>query len=224
MKKFYFLLLFAVTILNPALAQRSGLFMGVQLGIQNSWIFNKNDFDAGGVLDFKATFKPSFGLNVGYNLSKNLGFQSGIIFSQQGQKYITDGNSLADYKTDLNYLKFPLLLKWNSDPEKIVSFLLHAGVQICLLQSANSSRTGGFGYYSPNLTDVKDLYSSSPFELVLGFGAMVNLGKLNISALLRPEYSLTDIEKVDLKSSSRDIARNFVFSIPQLSLNYSLND
>ena len=224
MKKIYSIIFFATCILNAVVAQRSGLFMGVQLGFQNSWIFNKNDFDAGGGLDFKATFKPAFGVNVGYNLSKNLGIQSGIIFSQQGQKYITDGNSLADYKTDLNYLKFPLLLKWNSDPEKIVSFLLHAGFQISLLQSANSSRTGGYGYYSPNLTDVKDLYSSNPFELVIGLGAMVNLGKLNITALLKPEYSLTDIEKVDLKSSSRDIARNFVFSIPQISLNYSLKD
>lgn len=222
MKNAWFLLsLLALCVRTDA--QSPGFFGGLNLGIQNSWIFNKNDFDEGGQLDFEATFKPAIGINLGYGFNSSSSIVSGLIYSQQGQKYITANLDNADYHTDLSYLKIPLLYQLNAGGQRRVNFLLQTGFQASVLMSARSSRNQVFGFYSPDEQDVKDNYAPFVVEFVLGLGLQVNFDKWAIQALIRPDYSLTDIEKTGEKSSSRDLSQNLTVGIPQIGVNYYLS-
>ncbi|MBK7357955.1 MAG: PorT family protein [Saprospiraceae bacterium] len=197
-------------------------FIGANAALQSTWIFSSTDFDEGGLLNFESTIKSAYGFYTGYQLNAKFGMESGAIYSFQGQRYVTEGNSLANYKTNLEYLKIPLLFNYQTDPSKKFSIVSQIGFQFSVLLNAESSRAQVFGPYSPKLADVKDFYNSLPIELVLGLGVQMNFSKYAIRLLIRPDYSLTDIEKTDKKPGLRSPSSNFTFGLPQVGFHFKL--
>ncbi|HRG67245.1 MAG: PorT family protein [Saprospiraceae bacterium] len=217
---FFFSFLIALLCHQNAVGQR--FFIGANAALQSSWIFCSTDFDEGGLLDFESTIKQAFGIYTGYQFTPKFALESGAIYSFQGQHYVTEGNSLANYKTDLEYLKIPLLFNYQTDPSKKFSIISQIGFQFSLLLNAESSRYQVFGPYSPKLEDVKDFYSSLPIDLVLGFGVQMNFKNYAVRLLIRPDYSLTDIEKTDKKPGLRAPSSNFTFGLPQIGFHFKL--
>ncbi len=215
-------LIFFLIICNFQKLPGQGFYLGAHAALQSSWIFCSTDFDEGGILDFESTIKQAFGIYVGYQIHSKIGIETGGIYSFQGQRYITEGNSLANFKTDLNYLKIPLLFCYQTNPSRKYAIISQIGFQLSLLTQAESSRQQVFGAYSPKLNDVKDFYRSTAIDLVLGLGLQMNFNKWHIRLMVRPDYSLTDIEKTDKKPGLRTPASNFTFALPQLGFHYNL--
>ncbi|MBK9109391.1 MAG: PorT family protein [Saprospiraceae bacterium] len=209
---------FGITKLN---AQSSNWFAGIHVSNQISWIFNSFDSDEGGELDYVLTLHPSFGLDLGYRLDPHFAIQTGFIYSAQGQKYETAGNEDADYKTDLTYLKIPLLLDYRSKPLGKMGLVLQGGFQLALLSTAESSRENVFGYYSSLYKDVKDFYESTAVDFVLGLGAEYKSGSHVFRLVLRADYSLTDIERTEKKPGLRGVSSNATVALPMLSYLHS---
>ncbi|MBK9271106.1 MAG: outer membrane beta-barrel protein [Saprospiraceae bacterium] len=220
MKKIIGIILVVWSIGIQLIAQKSPLWIGLVLGPQSTWIFNQDDFDRGGELDFTSSFGFSSGVELGYQIKGKSSLLSGVIYSTQGQNYITKNNPNADFKTNLSYLKIPLLYQWNSSGSSRWKFLLQTGFQLSLLLSAESSRLDKFGIYSPVTNDVKKDYSSSVIDFVFGIGLQYQWNKISIAALIRPDYSLNDIEKTGIKPSSRPQSQNFTVGLPQLVFRY----
>lgn len=217
---FFFTCLLGLFCLEHGIGQR--FFIGANAALQSSWIFSSTDFDEGGLLNFESTIKQAYGLYTGYQFSSKFGLETGAIYSFQGQRYVTEGNSLANYKTDLKYLKIPLLLNYQTDPTKKFSIISQIGFQFSLLLNAESSRYQVFGPYSPKLEEVKDYYSAVPIDLVIGFGVQMNFKKYAIRLMIRPDYSLTDIEKTDKKPGLRSPSSNFTVALPQVGFHFKL--
>ncbi|MBK7231026.1 MAG: PorT family protein [Saprospiraceae bacterium] len=201
-------------------AQSKGFWLGLQTGPQSNWIFNQDDFDSGGELDHKSTIGFSVGLEAGYKFASTSSLLLGFIYSSQGQNYSTANNTIADYHTKLTYFKIPLLYQLSTPATKNLQFLFQTGFQLSLLMNAESSRLNTFGFYSPLSVDVKNSYSSTVVDFVLGVGVQYHFSPFSISAIIRPDYSLTDIEKTGLKPSSRPQSQNLSVGIPQLVFRY----
>ena len=191
-----FLLFFAT---NAIFAQQ-GLEIGLKVLPQTTWVFNDDDFAAGDELDFDKKFELAYGLNIGINLSDRFGIQSGVIYSPQGQKYKHDGEMIfgTTAKTSevrLNYLQIPVLLKLNSDPMSVISFVAGAGVQFGFLQDAqylvNNVKIDSvlLGDNAINFYNKKDL------SVVFNIGTQINVTEhLNLTLAIQADYSLDDIE------------------------------
>lgn len=205
---------------QQASSQHTGFYAGLNGALQNTWILNSDDFDQSGALEFAVTLKPAFGLDIGYRFKPNMALQTGIIYSEQGQNYETKGNTNANYETDLTYLKFPVLFCYHIKPENKLSFIAQGGLQYSSLSEAKSSRDKVFGIYSPLYQDVKEYYSTTTIDAVLGFGLQYNLGKLNFHLLIKADYSLSDIEEAEKKVGLRNPSSNFTIAIPQLGFHY----
>ena len=216
---YFSLLMFA----NSINAQHSGFFAGLNGALQLSLIFNSDDHDLGGELNYETTITQAFGLDLGYKFNPKVGVQTGIIYSQQGQKYITTGNPNANYSTDLSYIKFPILLSYHFRSNKKISFFVQAGFQLSVLTEAKSSRLNVFGIYSAAYKDVKNYYSSLPIELAMGCGVQYSFRKLCINVLIRPDLSISDIEKTQTKPGLRSPTSNFTLGLPQLGFHYFIN-
>lgn len=204
-------------------AQKTGLYAGLNGAFQFSLIANSNDFDTGGDLDFDGTPNYSFGLDLGYKFKPNIGFQTGFLYSKQGQNYITANIVHANYKTELIYYKIPFLFCYHIKPEKKFSWIARGGLQLSLLSEAMSSRKDVFRFYDPKLKDVRDFYSSYTIDFVLGFGLQYNWNKLSFNLMLQSDYSLSDIEKTENKPGLRSPSSNISVQIPQLGFHYYFN-
>lgn len=201
MKK-YFLLLSCFFATTSLFAQK-GLEFGLRVMPQGTGIINTDDFDEGPELNFRTTIHLAYGVHIGYNFSDNVGIQTGIMLSQQGQKYVddapTEGSSTSEVR--LSYLKIPLLLKLNTNPHKGAQFVTTLGVQIGLLND--------FSYYedeenvSDDLADFlgvdpKSVYQKNDLSAVLSLGARFRLtDKLQLGTHLHLNYSISDIENKD---------------------------
>ncbi|MBK8954254.1 MAG: PorT family protein [Saprospiraceae bacterium] len=202
-------------------SQNSNWFAGARVAYQNTWILNSDDFDQGGELDYVATFKPAIGLILGYKLNSKLNLQTGISYSLQGQNYETAGNEDADYETELNYLKIPLLLSFRPKPDSKIGWIVQGGLQISLLSDAKSSRENFFGIYSSVLKDAKNYYVSTGIEFVAGLGAEYQTGSHAFRFMLQADYGLSDIEKTEKKPGLRSVSSNATIALPMLSYLYA---
>lgn len=216
----YFL---SIMVSSSANAQHTGFYAGLNVALQKSSILCSSDKDLETQLDVEKTFNVAYGLDLGYKINPQIGFQTGVIYSQQGQKYLTKGNTNANYKTDLTYIKIPLLFCYHLMPDKKLSFIAQAGFQLSLLSEAKSSRDKVFLYYSSYYMDVKDFYSSIPIDLAMGFGLQYSLQNMCINLLIKSDYSISDIEKTEKKPGLRAPASNFTLGIPQLGFQYYFN-
>ncbi len=209
--------LFVFLALTPFFAQESSFYFGANAAFQSSRIFCSTDSDAGGILEYGFTPKAAAGIDLVYSFNPRIAVHSGFIYSLQGQSYKTAENANAQYKTELNYFKIPVLLEWRSNAEKKYAFLLQGGFQLSLLNKAESSRDRVFYYYSPEVRDVNEYYNSTNVDVVLATGLDVRVRSSHLRVLIRADLSLNDIEVTDKKQGLRAPAGNMTLAIPQLS-------
>ncbi len=210
-------ILFAALALSATAFAQKGLELGINIAPQNTWIFNQQDFDAGDELNFRATIGYNVGANVGYNFTNSIGLRSGIGFSAQGQNYINDNFDIPS-AIKLNYLKVPVLVKFNSDPQSATAFLATMGVDMGFLMGGKATVDG---VEVPGL-DVKDYYNSFDLAAVIGLGLQARLtDQLNLNFMLRVSYSLLDIENEDFKDVGRESANHMIGGL-QIGANYIL--
>lgn len=92
-------------------------------------------FSSAEVADKSVRIPYSFaiGANAGYNFTDNIGLRTGAMYSPQGEKYASGS---SDFNLNLEYLQVPLYLKFNSNIEKTLSFLIFLGPHISYLNNA----------------------------------------------------------------------------------------
>jgi hypothetical protein len=205
---------------------QKGLEFGVYVTPQNTWIFNQQDFDADSRLDFRPTIKMAFGASAGYNFTDNLGVQTGICYSSQGQNYkSTIGSLTSEFSADLTYLRIPVLFKYNSDPSSSSSFLVNAGLDFGIKTGATANLTSP----TTSSSDISANYNSMDIAAVFGFGAQFKLVEnVYLTTMFRFSYSISTIESdqgkaAGLQSSTgtRDAANNFTGGL-QIGAKYVL--
>ncbi len=206
---------------------QAGLEIGLDIMPQTYWIMNKADFDLGDDLNHIPSYGLAVGAHVALNFTDKLGLQTGVLYSQQGQKYEQEFNvnNINEYEKKLTYLKIPLLLKFNGDPDAGAYFVGMIGPQLGLLTNAETEGNVPTGLRIP---DDKDAYKSADIGGVLALGVGINLtDALNLGILFRFDGSLGDIENKDdfwnePFHATRESAQNVTGGI-MFSLNYVLN-
>ncbi|QQS29983.1 MAG: PorT family protein [Sphingobacteriales bacterium] len=182
----------------PAFAQK-GLEVGVRVIPQSVWIINDDDAARGDGLDYTRTWGMAYGLNVGYNFLSSLGIQTGLLISGQGQKYVGDGSSgFETSQTKLNYLKIPVMLKFNSNPDAGACFVGTAGIQFGLLTGAKQIVDDEEVDFGALGLELKDAYNKADLSAAFSLGSRFRVtDSFNIGLSLRADYSLGDIEDKD---------------------------
>lgn len=146
-----FLLIFQILVgVNLSKAQQ-GQYISLGGGVQQARLENRIDITQNRRGSFNNSYssKPAYNLNLhltyANNFSNNFGFETGLHYSDDGQRY--NGQYTPDQETfnfdselRLTYLKFPLLFVMNSTMDESsdrVFFTMKAGLQINYLLSAD---------------------------------------------------------------------------------------
>jgi hypothetical protein len=154
MKKIFILPLLILVALS-AKAQK-GQFIDIWGGPQLVTLNNYNDYNptiVNNTVDRVTTYRYTLGLDYINNFTPAYGFQTGLYYSQAGQKY--SGTIAYDYdKKDslldtsafeshvyLNYLKIPLMIRFNSelDEDERMNLTVFMGLEISILQKFQES-------------------------------------------------------------------------------------
>ncbi|GIV22811.1 MAG: PorT family protein [Bacteroidia bacterium] len=217
------LVLLALLLTGWAWAQEGTFKIGAAVLPQNTWLLNQDDSDAGPELDYEVTWGFAGGLTLGYNFTDYLGVGLDVLYSSQGQKYkgtVSGVNWTA--QTRLNYLKLPLLLRFNSDPNSPVQFSFFVGPQLNLLlsytdkfeasssgvtstvETSGTTVTSTFVTGGVTMTDKENLTASAYKKTSLGAAVGLGVGfKLTDELLLtlhfRGDYAFGDAENKDAK-------------------------
>ncbi|MDW8014614.1 MAG: porin family protein [Bacteroidia bacterium] len=204
-------------------AQQGTLKVGGILLPQNTWLLNQSDSDAGPELDYKTTFGFAGGLTTTYNFTDNIGIGLDVLFSREGQRYEgREDEATLKAQTLLNYLKVPLLFRFNSDPNSSVQLSFFIGPQANFLlayrdklevtggggsfireaKGTTVSSTLSFAGYSE--TEEEKLsagaYRSFVFGGVFGLGAGFKLtDEVLLSINFRADYTFGDVENKEAK-------------------------
>lgn len=209
----------AALLLGSAWAQEGAFRVGAVLLPQNTWLLNKDDSDAGPELDYEVTWGFAGGISASYNFNDYLGFGLDVLYSSQGQKYkgAQTGTSYTA-RTTLNYLKLPLLLRFNSDPNSVVQFNAFLGPQFSFLlnykdraegqafglsvsrEVSGTEITTSFLGFTEQEKLTAPIYKSFLPGAVLGFGIGIKpMDELLISLHIRADYAFGDVENKDAK-------------------------
>lgn len=213
------ILVFAALLVGGVWAQEGTVKVGVALLPQNTWLLNQDDSDAGPNLDYETTWGFAGGITASYNFTDYLGVGLDVLYSSQGQKYKGKLTGLDwTARTRLNYLKLPLLLRFNTDPNSPVQFSFFIGPQLNYLLSYEdrleaASIFGTIEYKasgtelvstSLGMSDTEELteyaYKRLSFGGALGLGVGFQLtDELQLSVHFRGDYAFGDAENKNAK-------------------------
>lgn len=200
MKKLTMVIALICAVSVASFAQK-GLHAGLRIIPQSTWMFNSDDSDAGASFDYVSTWGLAIGPSIDYHFTDGVGVGVDIIFSRQGQKFETFG---VEAKKDLKYLKLPILLNFNSDPEAVVYFQGSIGPSIGFLTSAKLLDADG-----DEVADIEDVHNNINFSIVFGFGVGFNVHEnFKIHTGFRFDASPLNAEDEDNVPSSRATTRN----------------
>lgn len=215
------IIIVAALVFSGSIFAQKGLEVGVYATPQSTWIFNQQDFDEGDNLNFRSTIGYTVGANLGFNFTNTIGIRTGLAFSRQGQNYIDDNLDIP-FATKLSYIKVPLLVKFNSDPQAATAFLATLGVDLGILSGGKYSIDGEDLPTTFPFSDPKDDYNGFDLSAVVGFGLQARIDpRLNLNFMLRFSYSVLDIENEDAKPLGRETANHFIGGL-QVGANYVL--
>lgn len=196
-------------------AQEGTFKLGALLLPQNTWLLNQDDTDAGPELDYEVTWGFAGGLSAAYNFTNYVGVGLDILYSSQGQKYKGSGTGYTmTARTSLNYLKLPLLLRFNSDPAAPLQFSFFLGPQANILLSYTDKQELTFATGARATTETRGTeqtftigglsekeklsapaYRSFLFGAALGLGVGVKLtDEILLSLHFRGDYAFGDAE------------------------------
>jgi hypothetical protein len=212
---------FGVLLIGSLWAQEGAFRIGAVLLPQSTWLLNQDDSDAGPELDYEVTWGFAGGISASYNFNDYLGVGLDVLYSNQGQKYKGRESDTTYYtaKTTLNYLKLPLLFRFNSDPNSVVQFSAFLGPQFSFLLSYKDR----FEAFEANVPSFRmevsgkewsitedgtsdkvkltaPIYKSFLPGAVLGLGIGIKpTDELLISLHIRADYAFGDAENKDAK-------------------------
>lgn len=211
---------FGMLLIGSMWAQEGAIRIGAVLLPQSTWLLNQDDSDAGPELDYESTWGFAGGVSASYNFTDYLGVGLDVLYSNQGQKYKGTQSGISyTAKTTLNYLKLPLRLRFNSDPNSVVQFNAFLGPQFSFLLSYKDRAEASvplLGTYIQEVsgkevsitvgnTSTKEaltapIYKSFLPGAVLGFGIGIKpTDELLISLHIRADYAFGDAENKDAK-------------------------
>ncbi len=211
---------FGMLLIGSMWAQEGAIRIGAVLLPQSTWLLNQDDSDAGPELDYESTWGFAGGVSASYNFSDYLGVGLDVLYSNQGQKYKGTQSGISyTAKTTLNYLKLPLLLRFNSDPNSVVQFNAFLGPQFSFLLSYKDRAEANVPLLGTNIQEVSGkevsitvgntstkealtapIYKSFLPGAVLGFGIGIKpTDELLISLHIRADYAFGDAENKDAK-------------------------
>jgi len=215
--------LLVALLLGSAWAQQGAFRVGAVLLPQNTWLLNKDDSDAGPEQDYEVTWGFAGGISASYNFNDYLGVGLDVLYSSQGQKYkgVQTGTNYTA-RTTLNYLKLPLLLRFNTDPNSVVQFNAFLGPQFSFLLSYKDRAEATVSFLGSTFTNVQEIsgqeisitlagttdkeeltapiYKGFLPGAVLGFGVGIKpTDELLISLHIRADYAFGDVENKDAK-------------------------
>ena len=201
------LIAFAITL---GYAQK-GLVVGANFMPMWSNIVNQDTWGNGREYDYLATFRTSFGLDVGYNISDHFGLYTGYWFTDLGQDY-EDAYSSSEWerRLTLKYNIIPLMAKFNGTGST-VNFIGGAGILLANLKEAQQEWLRDGNEFSLIITnpitgenfelgasDVTERFVDSDVFINLEVGARILFSeKLFLDAALNFGYGLSDINDPD---------------------------
>jgi hypothetical protein len=181
---------------------QEGFHAGVSGSFNTVWIVNQNAY-GGTEYKYKLKLGGGGGVDVGYNFTDHLGFQSGVMYSTQGQNYADSKNTgfIRDYSLD--YVCVPLLFKYTGGNSN-VKFYAQAGPRFSFLNSASLQGAYQAAYSPGNINENaylnnstingKDRYTPDDVGITFGLGANIGLTKtIYISLGMNFFYSFNDI-------------------------------
>lgn len=188
---------------HTASAQR-GLTLGVQGVAQNSWMFNKDNSDNGG-FKYKTTFGPAFGVGAQFGLGDHIGVGMDLLYSIQGQRSeFTLQDVTAEQYQRNTYMKIPLMLVLNSDPDAGCMFQLKVGPQFSFLTNSKLEDKDG----NDIVGDTKDAFNNTDIGGMLSLGAAFRITEsLRFTTALRFDYGFTDAQDEDYEFFPADGAK-----------------
>ena len=189
-------------------AQLGFFYLPQKTSISNS-ISDKDD----PIYQNKTTFGGGAGINFTYWPSEYMGIQIGLMYISHNQKFISkykdlayNDDSMRTYKGKkrLDYLKVPLLLVSSVPIGKKMNLFGYAGPQFSYLLKGDGAIVI-YKHHGDGISDYFDLppsgsnfYNKFLIEAVLGGGVAFNLTpELSVSASLRLDYSISDVENKD---------------------------
>ena len=215
---------------------QKGFDVGLNSGVQTSSLINKQDQAAGEELDYSQKIHVPIGINVGYTFTKHMGVELDFIYVTQGQGYkgvavanpddnvmsstfagvadlngkpVVVGDSYTA-ETRFSNIKIPVLFRYTGNTDKKVYFHSFIGPQIDMISSVNYYVNGNKSPLTGYDQTPSDMYKKMTIDGVLGVGAGFNLtSNLVLSADLRLEYGLGDVEKKSATISQGNISGNF---------------
>jgi len=227
--KISFCISFVIFLLFFAnIAEAENFEIGVRYNPEFTCLLNKNDNNAGRALGYTSNFAYySYGAGAIFNFNSNLGLAADILFSREGQRFagtfngdpvdaatyssvvnrqaiqnniVITGNYVA--KSELNYIKLPIMFSVTSDNTGLFFFTLLVGPQINFLSSvAQEINHNDTDYPNSNITS-KNLYKSITFDGVIALGSSYNISNnMVLSARLRLDYGFSDVENKALMVS-----------------------
>lgn len=174
---------------NTSKAQQ-GFQIGVNVMPQLSFLLNSSDAD-NSLLETSPGLTGSLGLGFGYNFSDNLGVGIDAIYSAEGQYYEAIG--IKTFQR-LDYFKIPLMISFNTNPNKKAMFLAKVGPQFNLLSSAKILDDEG----DELVADNKDQFSDFTIGGALFVGGSFSLTEnLLLDAGLRGDIAFLNAEDED---------------------------
>ncbi|MFB6306975.1 MAG: outer membrane beta-barrel protein [Flavobacteriales bacterium] len=244
-----YLIITLAMIVTPYLVKaQEGINFGAKYGYQNTWMLNKEDSDEGTELDYAKTFGSTYGLSMGYHFNETSGLKMDLLISKQGQKYDHYKDSSIAYQSErsVDYIKIPLYFSFNSDADNTVMFSAELGFYYSILNGSEvmvedenvenpmkySLRSQGISYKNSDSEDWEDVYSSSNFGGLIGFGVAFNIADhIRGFTKIRLEFAFNDAEEdqkaFDIQSNDtrrKDEITNQAVGGVQAGVRYFLSD
>jgi len=202
--------------------------LGFRYEPEFSTLINKNDANAGPALEYASHFTYiNFGIGGVLNFNNTVGLAIDVLWSREGQNYTGNfgggvpdqatyssvvltqaalnhldivGNYVA--KSELNFIKLPIMLSLTSDNTKPMFFTLLVGPQINFLYDVAQEVNHTDEDYPNSSITPTNLYKSVTFDGVLALGAGYNLtSHCVLSARFRFDYGFEDVENKDVMVS-----------------------
>lgn len=223
MKKNYTLLLAFMLLMTTSFAQK-GLNLGLNGQYTGITIVNQNSWGIGEEYDYAFTTGSSFGFDVGYNFTDEIGIYSGFGMMTLGQDYLDTykhgENEVAsewERNVRLKYNVLPIMFKFTGS-ETRVNFIGGFGVMFAFLKEAEQTWTqDGSDYtevfineftdkpFNMGAADVTDRFETMDIMVNLELGARIFIiDDLYVDATVNLAYGLKDINGADWQMEDTD--------------------
>lgn len=236
---FFFSVFFSVSgFLFNAQAQKGG-FINPYVIYQYTNAPNYNDYRSDSKLVFEPTFHFAYGLNYIYNSTNNFGFQTGLKFSNEGQKYSaeleydvnTNDSTTFSFTSEFKLSQFevPFMLRFSSsfDEEKVI-LSISSGFQLDMLTRAEMKTNPAPVILPENEIDLKNLFRNTNLKFIAeaSFSFLLT-DRLLLTSGLQWTESLLDIENKDFEFDKNKHVAEYYFPVstkkekrPDISVRY----